>query len=317
MVNPDISLLLFYPMTIQSSIILHSLAGDALALGPHWIYDQQVIAEKLGAITGYHAPVSAYHPGKQAGDFTHYGDQTLLLLRSLAKHGRFDLPAFAAEWQSFWQDPANRSYRDGATRATLENLAKGLLPEKAASPSHDIAGAARIAPLFLLEGESEEALLQAARAQTRFTHGDPQVIETAEFFARVTLAVQAGALIPEALRATASLKSWKAIPSAWFAAAAASSASDESDSTAALAHGLSCNVADAFPVVCHFLLRHPEDPLAALARNAAAGGDSAARGLLLGLVYGALPNASPLPPDWISGLRAHAEIQGLIAQILA
>jgi ADP-ribosylglycohydrolase len=296
-------------------ILLTSLAGDALCLGPHWIYDQREIAQKLGRITGYAAPLTSYHPGKQAGDFTHYGDQTLILLRSLAEHGRFDLTGFAAEWRAFWEDPATHSYRDGATKATLENLRKGALPAEAASDSHDIAGAARIAPLFLLKWESDEALLQAARAQTGFTHRDPQVIETAEFFARVTLSVQSGTEISTALRETAALTHWQAIPDGWFAAAVASMTSREPDAVAAHALGLSCHVADAFPVICHLLLRHPEDPVKALTTNAEAGGDSAARALLMGMVYGALPNATPLPGDWITGLRARAEIQLLIARI--
>ena len=296
-------------------ILITSLAGDALCLGPHWIYDQREIAQKLGRITGYAAPLTSYHPGKQAGDFTHYGDQTLILLRSLAEHGRFDLTGFAAEWRAFWEDPATHSYRDGATKATLENLRKGALPAEAASDSHDIAGAARIAPLFLLKWESDEALLQAARAQTGFTHRDPQVIETAEFFARVTLSVQSGTEISTALRETAALTHWQAIPDGWFAAAVASMTSREPDAVAAHALGLSCHVADAFPVICHLLLRHPEDPVKALTTNAEAGGDSAARALLMGMVYGALPNATPLPGDWITGLRARAEIQLLIARI--
>ena len=296
-------------------ILITSLAGDALCLGPHWIYDQREIAQKLGRITGYAAPLTSYHPGKQAGDFTHYGDQTLILLRSLADHGRFDLTGFAAEWRAFWEDPATHSYRDGATKATLENLRKGARPAEAASDSHDIAGAARIAPLFLLKWESDEALLQAARAQTGFTHRDPQVIETAEFFARVTLSVQSGTEISTALRETAALTHWQAIPDGWFAAAVASMTSREPDAVAAHALGLSCHVADAFPVICHLLLRHPEDPVKALTTNAEAGGDSAARALLMGMVYGALPNATPLPGDWITGLRARAEIQLLIARI--
>ena len=296
-------------------ILITSLAGDALCLGPHWIYDQREIAQKLGRITGYAAPLTSYHPGKQAGDFTHYGDQTLILLRSLAEHGRFDLTGFAAEWRAFWEDPATHSYRDGATKATLENLRKGARPAEAASDSHDIAGAARIAPLFLLKWESDEALLQAARAQTGFTHRDPQVIETAEFFARVTLSVQSGTEISTALRETAALTHWQAIPDGWFAAAVASMTSREPDAVAAHALGLSCHVADAFPVICHLLLRHPEDPVKALTTNAEAGGDSAARALLMGMVYGALPNATPLPGEWITGLRARAEIQLLIARI--
>lgn len=304
-------------MKPQPSILLTSLAGDALALGPHWIYDQRVIADKLGPITGYADPISSYHPGKRAGDFTHYGDQTLILLRSLAGYGRFDLTAFAADWRAFWERPETISYRDGATRGTLENLIKGLAPEQAASSSHDIAGAARIAPLFLLEWESDDELVAAARAQTAFTHGDPQVIETAEFFARVTLAVQAGAEVAEALRATAALTHWQAIAAGWFKAAESSAAGDLEDSAAAVAHGLSCNVADAFPVICHLLLRHPADAAKALTANAQAGGDSAARGLLLGMVYGAMPNAAAaLPADWISGLSHQVEIQKAIQQLI-
>ena len=65
------------------------------SLGAHWIYSQREIAEKFGHITGYATPATSYHPGKQAGDFTHYGDQTMVLLRSLAAHGRFDLADFA------------------------------------------------------------------------------------------------------------------------------------------------------------------------------------------------------------------------------
>ena len=76
-------------------------------------------------------------------------------------------------------------------------------PAQAASPSNDIAGAARIAPLFLLKWKSNDDLIAAARAQTSFTHGDPAVVEAAEFFARVTLAVQEGVAIPDALRAAA------------------------------------------------------------------------------------------------------------------
>ncbi len=295
----------------MKDIVLTSLVADALSLGSHWIYSQREIAEKFGKITGFSDPATSYHPGKQAGDFTHYGDQTMVLLRSLALHVRFDFGSFAAEWRAFWENPETQSNRDGATKATLENLRTGLPPGQAASPSNDIAGAARIAPLLLLKWKSCEDLIVAARAQTSFTHGDPAVEEAAEFFARVTLAVQEGVAIPDALHEAAS-RPWNAIPREWLQAAMDSAASAVSDSAAAKAHGLTCHVPDAFPALCHLLIRHPDDLVAALRTNVEPGGDSAARGMIIGMIHGAKPDAKPLPEQWLNGLRSYGEIQQLV-----
>ena len=76
-----------------------TFAADSLALGAHWMYDQQKIVSRLGTVDTLIAPLpSSPHSGKQAGDFTHYGDQTLILLRSLAACGRFDVKDFARRW---------------------------------------------------------------------------------------------------------------------------------------------------------------------------------------------------------------------------
>jgi ADP-ribosylglycohydrolase/heme-degrading monooxygenase HmoA len=295
----------------MKNILLTSLIADALSLGSHWIYSQQEIADKFGDITGYSDPATSYHTGKHAGDFTHYGDQTMVLLRSLASHGRFDLDAFASEWRTFWENHQTQSYRDGATKATLENLRSGLPPADAASPSNDFAGAARIAPLFLLQWKSSDDLIAAARAQTSFTHSDPSVVDAAEFFARTSLAVQQGVAIPDALRAAVS----NTLQKNWLEAALASSTSATSDSAATKTHGLTCHTPEAFPSVCHLLLRHPDDGTAALTANVAAGGDNAARGMIIGMVHGAKPDATPLPEHWLTGLRAYSEIKELIETI--
>ena len=141
------------------------------------------------------------------------------------------------------------------------------------------------------------------------------MVESAEFFTRITLAVRDGIAMPDALHAAAQVTSGNAIPSAWLDSALASSASEAKDSAASKAHGLTCHVPDAFPAVCHLLLRHPDDAVAALTANVEAGGDSAARGLIIGMIHGARPDATVLPHDWLTGLRAHGEIQQLIETI--
>ncbi len=302
-------------MSTSSQILLGSLTGDALALGAHWIYSQDEIRQKLGRITGYADPATSYHTGKRAGDFTHYGDQTMVLLRSLARHGGFDLGEFAADWRAYWETPGVTSYRDGATKATLLQLQQGGAPLKSASSSNDLAGAGRIGPLFLLKWGTEAEFLKAVRAQTAFTHGDPVVAETAEFFARVCLAVKAGAPIAVALAETGALPHWKAVSASWLNAAMASSASGATDAAALSEHGLTCHVPDAFPAVCHLLLRHPDNGGDALKANVEAGGDSAARGMILGLVYGARGAAGGIPAEWTSELRAFEEVDALMKQV--
>lgn len=299
-------------MSKPPDIVLGSFIADALALGPHWVYDRGQIVSQLGRVTRYHPPLAKYHPGKRAGDLTHYGDQALLLLRSIADGGGFELARFAAVWRGYWEDPATLSYRDGATKATLANLQAGVAPASAASASSDMGGATRIAPLFLLRWENDAALLDAARAVTAFTHGAAAVIQSAGFFARVALAAQRGVEIPAALEEAAAAGGWDALPDVWLAAARESSGSAATDAAALEKHGLSCDVADAFPGICHLLLRYPQDPATALIENASAGGDSAARGMILGLVYGARFPVSTWPPEWRDALQAGPEINRLI-----
>ncbi|MEO8613751.1 MAG: ADP-ribosylglycohydrolase family protein [Luteolibacter sp.] len=302
-------------MATSSDILFTSLIGDALALGPHWIYHQKELRQRFGHIMGYFPPATAYHAGRKAGDFTHYGDQTLLLLRSIEERGRFDLPHFAGVWRAFWENPETVSYRDGATKTTLAHLQSGMPLESAASASADLAGAARIAPLFLLKWENDACLFSAARALTAFTHSDPAVIEAAEFFARLALDVRRGASIPQALEKTAKLPHLKAIPIEWIAAARLSNESPCSDAEALNDHGLTCHIPDAFTGVCHLLLRHPDAPAIALTENINAGGDSAARGMILGLVYGAAFPVSALPAAWLRELNAREEISALIGKL--
>ena len=277
--------------------MLGALLGDGFCLGPHWVYDQEEIARKIARPDRFHDPISQYHPGKKAGGFTHYGDQALLLVKHLSETKRFDLRSFADVWRAFWEDPSTISYRDGATRETLANLQAGKSPDQAGSSSHDLAGASRIAPLFLLDWPDEESLLAACRELTAFTHSDPKVVGAAEFFARVVLAVQKGDTIPEAIdRAGGELTDENL--KTWLESGRESAGSPATDSEVLATHGLSCNVDGGFAGVCHLLLRYPSDPLTAMVENAKAGGDSAARGMLLGMVYGAAGMLDRLPEEW-------------------
>lgn len=285
-------------------LILPAFFGDALALGPHWIYDADEIARLYPqGVSTYDAPRSAYHPGKQAGDFTHYGDQTLVLLESISKRGRFDPTGWKQDWMAFWNGKPD-SYRDGATRRTLENFSAGL---EIPSDSHDLGGASRIAALFALDFEDDEAALLAAADQAQLTHGDPLVTGAAEFFMIATRRVQEGLYFPEAFQEAADLSSAPPDLALGF------EASDwETHRLAEL--GLGCGVEGAALITIALALKFEGSPTEALMENAHLGGDSAARGILLGLLLGARHGLTVFPENWASGLRAGDRIRAILAQ---
>ena len=128
------------------AMVLASLAADSLALGVHWIYNTHVIDKKFGRVEHFLKPERpTYHPTKDRGEFTHYGDQTLILLESVAEYEGFNLSDFAERWQNFFKN--YDGYVDGATKETLENLASRKSSSESGSDSDDLAGASRIASL--------------------------------------------------------------------------------------------------------------------------------------------------------------------------
>lgn len=290
--------------------ILPSFFGDALALGPHWIYDAARITGLYpGGIRDYDDPRSTYHPGKSAGNLTHLGDQTLALLESLADH-RGTLAGWPADWRA-WAERIQEdksSYLDGATRGTLGNLAAG---RRQPSDSSDLAGAARIAPLFAVHGDIVP-LVDAARSQTALTHGDARVIDAAEFFARAAFAVGEGAEFAEAFEEAAFFP-YSALPASDWLMVARHAAGDLTEHAGAL--GLGCDIAGAWPITLALALRHENEPVEALSANAMLGGDSAARGLLLGLLMGARHGADAFPASWAGRLQAGETIHRALERL--
>ncbi len=112
--------------------ILGALVADAAALGLHWIYDQDRVREVAGNTPEFREPdASAYegvpsffaHGKKRAGDLSQYGEQALVLLRSLVDNdGQLD----AAHYERRFRDHVGPGgeyvgYIDSVIRDTLYN----------------------------------------------------------------------------------------------------------------------------------------------------------------------------------------------------
>jgi ADP-ribosylglycohydrolase len=294
-------------------MVMASFAADSLALGVHWIYDPELIESRFGRVESLLKPLpESFHPTKDRGEFTHYGDQMLVLLESVAEKGHFDLSDFSFRWQKLFS--TYNGYIDGATRNTLANYQAGKMPEEAGSRSDEMAGAARIAPLVCICRDDPENLAKNAIAQTRMTHTDPATVESAEYFARVTRAVLNGASPIAAMKSVAEDCFDISMVSAWLQKGMATM---EKDSVTVIGgFGQSCHTGEMFPGVVHLIARYENNLKEALVQCVMAGGDSAARGALVGMLLGAHLGMDALPRQWVEGMKAREKIEKLLERIV-
>jgi ADP-ribosylglycohydrolase len=291
------------------AMVMAAFMADALALGAHWIYDAQDISKRFGRIENFLAPdPNSYHAAKEKGEFTHYGDQMFVLLQSVAEKKDFHLRDFSERWQRLFKD--YRGYIDQATRGTLSGYASGKNIESAGSSSGELAGASRIAPIVYIYANNLGKLVDASRQQTMMTHNNAEVLESAEFFARVGRLVLDGIRPKTAIENVSNTWSGSSRIGEWVQAGLESKDMDSVDAISRF--GQSCHTQEAFPGVIHLIARYENDLKEALIQSVMAGGDSAARGMMAGMVIGAYQGPESLPADWLSGLRKEKEITELL-----
>ena len=293
-------------------MVMASFAADSLALGAHWVYDTQAIETHLGRVeTLLNPQPNSFHSTKSLGDFTHYGDQMFVLLESLAAEKGFSLADFSTRWRALFKNYSG--YVDEATRGTLAGYASGKGPEDAGSPSDDLAGAARIAPLVYCYSDHLENLMEAAQAQTRMTHNNPLTVESAAFFAELTFRVLGGMTPIKAIKEVTE-ESFSDSKLAQWVNTGLQTASDDSVQVITRL-GQSCHTPEAFPGVIHLISKYESDLKEALIQSVMAGGDSAARGMMTGMVLGAFAGAGGLPEKWVSPLDKEQQITELLNQL--
>jgi ADP-ribosylglycohydrolase len=299
-------------MTTQAqAMVLASFAADSLSLAAHWIYDTNVIDHEFGLIDQLLPPAAdSYHASRHKGDFTHYGDQTLVLLQHLAENGEFDLTRFAESWRTFCT--TSTGYRDRATQKTLAAMAEGKAPDSCGSGSSDLGGPARLAPLIYWYRDQPEQLLAHAFEQTRLTHTGSGIEVTTEFIIRVVLAVLDGippvtAIEDEIDRGVQDLDLDMRLRRCLDTA-------DDDSRRIISEFGQMCSTSAALPGAIHLVLAHPHSLREALIENVMAGGDSAARGLVVGMILGAHLGIEEIESDWLAEMTATRHIRQCLAK---
>jgi ADP-ribosylglycohydrolase len=135
----------------KQGAILGALVADAASLGFHWLYDPQRIAQTGGVKPEFVNPNERHyenvpgffaHPMKEVGELTHYGEQLVVGLRSLAENKGNWKPFHYLETfcRAFDRGGSFHGYIDGSTFGTLTNyrIANDSLMENAKAVAPDI-----------------------------------------------------------------------------------------------------------------------------------------------------------------------------------
>ncbi|MBT4319723.1 ADP-ribosylglycohydrolase family protein [Candidatus Bathyarchaeota archaeon] len=169
--------------------LMGAIIGDALGLGPHWIYNPQELVEKFGAwIDDYMAVIPnprfpavwASRKDLKLGDVSQTGQVYLLLLESVAVNGKYIESDFTKRFDGLLETldgtSAGGRYTDEAM-IDVWNAKKEGVEWPYAGSYKDTAEAAMRAPIIAaLHADDQDAALNTMIRNVALTHCDPVVV---------------------------------------------------------------------------------------------------------------------------------------------
>ncbi|MCB1948742.1 ADP-ribosylglycohydrolase family protein [Nitrosomonas sp.] len=283
-------------LTPRVSTIIGALVADSAALGLHWLYDSDRIAqiEKTKGLVFLQPEVENYanvkgffaHGYKVAGDASGYGETCLLILKHLVAHGEFKRIAFQSEYRShFGPGGAYKGYIDTPTRLTLLKLiplAPEDFPEVSGADDDQFAALATVPVITAMHNGTLDDLLEKVECVVRLTNHNDIAVTAAKYAASVLYSVLNGNSINEGLEKSLPLAGEK-LTSLLNEAIS----TDTMNSVAMAARfGSACHVLEGLPVIAH-IVKHAKSFQDAVEANIRAGGDSCGRAIMLGAISAA------------------------------
>ena len=283
-----------------------SLLGDAYTLGGHWIYEQNELENSQLNFNGLNKPLSIYHPTKKAGDFTHYGDQTIWLLKYMNQTQKYDPFDYADIWKENMRN--YKGYVDGASKQTLANFDAGSICMGSGSESHDLSIIGRHAPI-IFSIENMDEIMDSIKFHTFLTHFTKEMLDSSKYIVEVTLAMIYDLDVETTLKERAKFYG----DMVETEVNKAFEARDMPSNDAIKLLGQACGVQGALASTVYLLLNYHDDFDELLKANVLAGGDSASRGMVAGMIVGARYGFEAIKPSWIEEIHDYKKLNELIA----
>ena len=280
-------------------MLFGSFVGDAFSLNVHWIYDTDKLMIEAQSQEDYVDPSkNLFHAHKHKGDFTHYGDQSLLLLKSISANKGFDLVTFQTNWLTYMQ-----KYEGYVDHATKESMALLDQHNHKGSSSDELGGFSRCFPLIFYHFDDPK-LHDFVEAQTRMTHDNENLIQISHFLTDLTLELIIGKPLNESIDILMlKYPQFKTIFDRLKA--------HQNDDTIEFVKdiGQSCTSEYAFPATMYLILKYEHQFAEALRLNNLCGGDSASRGIIIGAILGLIDGYHAIPEHLIKHLNDYSTIE--------
>jgi ADP-ribosylglycohydrolase len=199
-----------------------------------------------------------------------------------------------------------QGYKDKATKDTLKNLEAGKKTDTCGSQSTDLGGIAGIAPLIYCYRDNLVEMLAAVTAQTTFTHCGPGIVDGALFLANSCYSILHGASPREAF--ADALGNNMASLDLDLRLRKCLEATNLDTRRQIKEFGQMCSMNAALPGAVYTVLKHEDSLEEALVETVMAGGDSAARGMVVGMLLGACHDSDEIPSRWINKLYKYNDI---------
>lgn len=282
-----------------------ALNQDKYVLGLHWIYDVEKVKEHFRVDQDvFEVLEDSYHKNKKAGDFTHYGDLMLSFMEYMNSVDQIDVISYYDHFRKWMH--TYEGYKDKAMKMVLSNIEEGHFQ---GSDSSELGGLVKLPPILLAYKDKPQLAKLYAIAFTKATHDHPLVVSLATYFSELVFALNDGVNLLEAMEQALASMPTEVVD----LYEKAKKALDQEALDAIVEFGQSCPAPNAFPSVIYLLMKYHEQPELMFQMNVKAGGDSAARGILLGMVIGA---TGYLNTQSLNSMNQKEHIEVMIKQLI-